>query len=159
MSYPYGKQEVCEWIRENYPDAVILDVGAGDGTWKKLLPEYTMDAIEIYKPAAARLEGYRNVEVKDVATYKYRRKYDLIIFGDVLEHMTVDDVQKALKHAESHCEDMIIAVPWMYEQGEVDGNKWQRHIQDDLTPELFEERYPGFEVLWQNELYAYYHKA
>ena len=157
MSYPYGKKEVSAWIRDNYPEAVILDVGAGEGTWHELLPEYTMDAVEIYKPAADKLTGYRNVYVKDIVTYKYRKHYDLIIFGDVLEHLSVEDAQNVIKYARGHCEDMIIAVPWMYPQDEVDGNKWQKHLQDDLTPEIFAERYPGFEVLWQNDLYAYYH--
>ena len=157
MSYPYGKTEIATWIRQNFPDAVILDVGAGEGTWHELLPEYTMDAVEIYEPAAAALNGYRNVAVKDIITYKYRKHYDLIIFGDVLEHMTVEDAQKVISYAKAHCTDMLVAVPWLYEQDEVDGNKWQKHIQPDLTPEIFDERYPGFDVLWQNEMYAYYH--
>ena len=159
MSYPYGKTEVATWIRQSFPDAVILDVGAGEGTWHELLPEYVMDAVEIWEPVAAALEGYRNVIVKDIISYRYRRDYDLIIFGDVLEHMSVSDAQKVIEYAKGHAKDILIAVPWLYEQGAVDGNRWQRHIQDDLTPELFAERYPGFEVLWSNELYAYYHLA
>ena len=98
MSYPYGKTEVATWIRQSFPDAVILDVGAGEGTWHELLPEYVMDAVEIWEPVAAALEGYRNVIVKDIISYRYRRDYDLIIFGDVLEHMSVSDAQKVIEY-------------------------------------------------------------
>jgi len=158
-SYIYGKQEVCEWVVQNFPPtATILDVGACDGKWRNLLPGYTMDACEIFEPYAMKLRGYRNVFVCDIATLKYGA-YDLIIFGDVIEHMPVDRAQRALKYAERRCKDLIIAVPWEYKQGIVDGNVWQAHIQDDLTPELFAERYPNYEVLVDPGYgYCYYHK-
>lgn len=157
-SYDYGKREVVEWIRQHFlPDAVILDVGACDGKWKRLLPEYTMDAVEIFESYARKLTGYRNVFITDIGAVEYEW-YDLIIFGDVIEHMTAEDAQKVLEYARARCWDMIIAVPYLYKQGEVDGNPWQAHIQDDLTPEIFEERYPGYEPLWKNDRYCYYHK-
>lgn len=156
-SYPQGKKEVCEWIRENYPEGTILDVGACDGIWRKLLPEYIMDAVEIFTPNAERLTGYRAVFNRDIIRFAYVH-YDLIIFGDVIEHMTVKDAQDVLEYAKLHCDDMIIAVPWQYKQGIAYGNQWEIHIQDDLTPEIFAERYPGFDPIWQNDIYAYYHK-
>lgn len=158
-SYPYGKPDVCTWVRENFQrGSVLLDVGACDGKWRELLPEYTMDAVEIFEPYARKLKGYRNVFVMDVAEIEYDW-YDLVIFGDVVEHMTVEQAQTVLEYAKGHCRDMVVAVPWLYEQGEVDGNKWQAHLQSDLTPELFAERYPGFEVLHDTANgYCYYHK-
>ena len=47
-SYDFGKSEVCAWIRAHFPrTSTILDVGAGDGKWRRLLREYeTMDAVE-----------------------------------------------------------------------------------------------------------------
>jgi len=159
-SYEYGKKDVCEWIRQTFPeDSTILDVGACDGKWRRMLPEYTMDAVEIFAPYARTLQGYRNIFVTDIVTLKYDW-YDLIIFGDVIEHMTIERAQKALKYAAKRCKDLIIAVPWEYKQGVVDGNVWQAHIQDDLTPELFAERFPGYEVLCDpGNGYCYYHKA
>lgn len=162
-SYDAGKQEVCNWIYREFPlekcDYTILDVGACDGKWRRLLPEYTMDAVEVFKPYADKLEGYRRVYVEDICESDYWWKwYDLIIFGDVVEHMNVADAQRVLKEARKWCLDMIVAVPYQYKQGPVDGNPWQEHLQDDLTPEVFEERYPGFEPLWKNEKYCYYHK-
>lgn len=50
-SYDYGKQEVCGWIRDNFPeDSTIPDVDAGDGKWRYLLREYPrMDAVEAFR--------------------------------------------------------------------------------------------------------------
>lgn len=159
-SYSIGKTEVAAWIRENFPSGTILDVGACDGYWRQLLPEYTMDAVEIFAPNAEKLTGYRKVICADVCDIEMD-DYDLIIFGDVIEHMTVERAQDVLARAWHHCRDMIVAVPYMYIQDAMYGNQWERHIQDDLTAELFNERYPGFDVLFMfnSHQYCYYHKG
>lgn len=159
-SYNTGKPEVCAWIRENFPPgSVVLDVGACDGLWRMLLPEYTMDAIEVFPPNADRLTGYRKVITADVCDVAMD-SYDLIIFGDVIEHMTVSNARKVLQYAWTRCRDMIVAVPFLYPQDAIYGNPWERHIQDDLTPAIFAERYPGLEVLLNTERnYCYYHKG
>jgi len=160
-SYGYGKREVCGWVLSTFPgDAEILDVGACDGNWRRLLPEFPkMDAVEAFWPNALRLEGYRQVFTADIRKFEYDW-YDLIIFGDVIEHLTVRQAQKVLEYARPRCRDLIIAVPFLYKQGEIYGNPYERHVQDDLTPELFEERYPGFEVLLRAaDDYCYYHKG
>lgn len=161
-SYNIGKAEVAAWIRENFElDARILDVGAGDGKWSIILPEYNnMDACEIFPPNAEKIKGfYREVYCCDIENLQYQKnRYDLIIFGDVIEHMDVEKAQRVLKYARTRCRDMIIAVPWLYQQGELYGNRYEIHIQNDLTPELFEERYPGFETIYEADGYCYYHK-
>lgn len=159
-SYDAGKPEVVAWIRQNFPpESSILDVGACDGRWKGLLPEYfCMDAVEIFTPNAWQIKPlYREVFNIDIRQFKYE-PYDLIIFGDVIEHMPVEDAQAVLRYAAERCRDMIVAVPWQYKQDEMYGNPWEKHIQDDLTPELFSERYPGFEELVSLPGYCYYHK-
>lgn len=160
-SYEYGKAEVCSWIRERFPvDAEILDVGAGSGTWRALLPEYEkMDAVEVFRPNVEKLKGYRLKFFADIRGFCYDR-YDLIIFGDVLEHLTVEAAQTALAYAAPRCRDMIVAVPFLYPQEPVGGNPYERHVQDDLTAELFAKRYPSLEVLFDTgKQYCYYHKT
>ena len=158
-SYYFGKDIVCAWIRKNFSAGTeILDVGACDGIWRQLLPEYTMDAVEIHGPNADRLHGYRKVFRRDVDGLDYEH-YDLIIFGDVIEHMDVPTAQKVLKYASERCKDMIVAVPFEYPQGELYGNPWERHLQADLTPKIFAERYPDLEVLHDTGArYCFYHK-
>ena len=155
-----GKDWVVDWIRKTFPtDSTILDVGACDGKWRKLLPEYTMDAVEIYEPNAESIRGlYRNVFCADVAVLQYEN-YDLIIFGDVIEHMAVETAQRVLNYADTHCKDMIVAVPYLFPQGPIYGNPWEIHVQDDLTAERFAERYPQLAVLYDTKQnYCFYHK-
>ncbi|MBR2697509.1 MAG: hypothetical protein IKE76_02880 [Clostridia bacterium] len=160
-SYHYGKQDVCRWVRENFPDSsTVLDVGACDGNWRRLLPEYrAMDAVEVFGMNLPRLQGYRRVYHTDICDFRYEW-YDLIIFGDIIEHLTVEQAQAVLAYAKPRCRDLIIAVPFLYRQGAIYGNPWEVHKQDDLTPELFEERFPGFAVLCDpGHDYRYYHKG
>lgn len=159
-SYDVGKDAVVEWIRKNFnTDSRILDVGACDGKWKKLLPEYRMDAVEIWEPYCKNLTEYENVYNYNIVGMIYEY-YDLIIFGDVIEHMTVEEAQQVIKYAYPRCKDMIVAVPFLYPQEAVDGNPWQAHKQPELTADLFAERYPSLEVLnYAEEYYCYYHKG
>lgn len=158
-SYDIGKVEVCAWIRENFPpDAEILDVGACDGKWRHLLPEYkNMDAVEAWLPNAKQIVHlYREVYCCDIVNWQPKR-YDLIIFGDVIEHLNVEEAQKVIQSM--ICTDMIIAVPFLYPQGALYGNPFEVHRQPDLTAEIFAKRYPGFEVLVDTgQNYCFYHK-
>ena len=160
-SYWYGKEDVCNWIRMRFPaNATVLDVGACDGLWRRILPEYTnMDAVEAFLPNMSRLTGYRALYNADIRTFQYEW-YDLIIFGDVIEHLTVSEAQDVLAYAKPRCKDMIIAVPWLYVQGAIYDNPFEVHVQDDLTADLFAERYPGYEILCDpGHGYCYYHKG
>ena len=161
-SHEFGKTQVCGWIRKNFTRGCsILDVGACDANWRIRLRDYeNMDAVEIFEYNYAYCRPYyRNAWNIDINDFEYGY-YDLIIFGDVIEHMTVEDAQKVLKYAWTRCKDMIVAVPFLYVQDEMYGNKYEKHIQDDLTPELFNERYPGFEKLYDTGMnYCYYHKG
>ena len=160
-SYDLGKVEVSDWVKNHFwKGATCLDVGACDGKWYNLLGGYlAMDAVEIFAPNIEwhqLRQKYRmvfNADIYDL-TYDY---YDLIIFGDVLEHMSIDKAQAVLKYAKHHCIDLIIGVPWLYPQDELYGNPYEKHLQADLTEELFNERYPGHEKLFSFKNYAYFH--
>lgn len=162
-SYNEGKDIVVQWIRKNFPaGSSCLDVGACDGKWSVLLGQHLIiDAVEIYEPniITHRLhDKYRAVICGDIADYSYDW-YDLIIFGDVIEHMSVEKAQRVLQYAEQHCHDMIVSVPFLYKQTAIYGNRWEEHIQDDLTEELFFERYGKWEKLVQPKKdYCYFHK-
>lgn len=159
-SSDFGKDYIVNWIRTRFPtDAEILDVGACDGKWRNLLHDYpNMDAIEIFPPNAEYIRPmYREVINADVYDVQYR-DYDLIIFGDVIEHMTVERAQAVLEYAKGSCKDMIVGVPYEYKQGKLYGNPWEEHIQDDLTDTEFVNRYRGFKPIITTWNYGYYHK-
>ena len=159
-SYVQGKDRVAEYLKNRFPKgSTCLDVGACDGVWLSWLGDhFTMDAVEVWEKNAERLSGYKSVFHADVRGFKYVW-YDCIIFGDVIEHMETEEAQEVLRYANDRCEDMIIAVPYLYEQFELDGNPYERHLQPELTRELFLQRYPGYEELVAFENYAYWHKG
>ena len=162
-SYDCGKEEVVAWIKNNFPKgSTCLDVGACDAKWFNLLGDYlVMDAVEIYEPNIMnnRLrEIYRDVICGDIADCVYNW-YDLIIFGDVIEHMPVEKAQDVLEYAKYRCNNMIVAVPFMLDQDDLYGNPHEVHIQNDLTPIIFDQRYPGFKMISRPQAnYAYYVK-
>ena len=158
-----GKDQIKQWVMATIPSGSnCLDVGACDGVWWNLLHEHLrMDAIEVWVPNIEThhlLDKYGAVFGVDVRDFRFSFWYDLIIFGDIIEHMSVEDAQKVIERAYGRCEDMIIAVPFRWTQVEIYGYPYERHIQDDLTHEIFMERYPGFEPLVLYDNYGYYHK-
>ena len=160
-SQSLGKAIVCDWIRENVAKgSTCLDVGACDGVWWNALNEHlNMDAVEVFERniEVHRLrEKYTNVIAADVRGLQYG-DYDIIIFGDVLEHMTVEEAQACLKYAEAHSKIIIVALPFMWRQGEIYGNPYERHVQDDLTEANVKERYPELTPIVKFVQYAYYY--
>ena len=165
MAYSYGyfKEDIAEYLKKNFKkSAKVLDVGAGSGTYYNLLGDYftNIDAVEIFEPNIENYklkDKYREVFSKNIVGFKYDF-YDIIIFGDIIEHLEVEEAQKVLEYAKDRCEEMIVAVPYQYEQGEVNGNVYEIHKQADLTPVLMQERYPFLELLYGNSSYGYYIK-
>lgn len=157
-----GKIESVEWIKNHFQKGeTCLDVGACDGKWGKLLNDYlTMDTIEIFAPNILKhnlADVYKNVYCADIRDFKYEH-YDLVIFGDVLEHMSVEDAQKVIEYARPRCRDFLIAVPYQWVNRSHYGNPYEVHVQDDLTPKNVLERYPNIQPLFIYERYGYYIK-
>lgn len=158
-----GKKEIVNWIHEHFKQGeTCLDVGACDGKWSDLLRGYLkMDAAEIYGPNIINnnlVSKYDYIWSGDIKDYKYDQ-YDLIIFGDVIEHMDIAKAKKVLRYAKGRCKDYIVGVPYLYRQDAIYGNPYEVHIQWDLTEQLFITRYPGHELIWTNGRYGYWHKT
>lgn len=161
-SYKAGKDEAIAWIRDNFAEgSTALDVGCCDGKWSDLLEGYlNLDGIEAFEPNITKHNlkaKYRRIINQDITNFKYEW-YDLIIFGDVIEHMTVEQAQKVLEYARPRCKNMIVAVPFLHIQGMKYNNPYEVHKQPDLTNTIFQERYKGFKPIFINTKYAYYIK-
>lgn len=163
-SYSFYKEEVRDYLKSKFKgNAKVLDVGAGCGTyWNLLHNDFKLiDAVEVYKPninkynLKSKYHRVYNINIKD---FQYGN-YDIIIFGDIIEHLNINDAQNVLKYALNRCKEIIVAVPYELEQDEVDGNIHEIHKQDDLTPEIMKERYPYLKLLYKNDLYGYYVKG
>lgn len=163
-SYKYFKEDIKDYLKQNFDEnATILDVGAGEGTYYKLLNYWfiNMDAVEVFKPNIVSYElekKYKNVYNCDIRDFEYDF-YDIIIFGDIIEHLDIKEAQEVLKYAYTRCKEMIVAVPYELEQGIAEDNIYEIHKQPDLTKENMLERYPMLKLLYANDEYGYYVKG
>jgi len=147
---------LMDWITEKYPDREthILDVGAGHGKYGRLLSGRlykSIDGVEIWPAHAEMLRkssSYSKIYEEDVRTLEFKGYYDVILMGDILEHMTVEDGQKLLSKLQKICKEIIVIVPYEYPQHELYGNKFEIHLQPDLTLTNVPERYPQLYVLF-----------
>ena len=162
-SYSYYKNIIKNYLIEQFDrDATILDVGPGCGTYYNLLHDYfnTFDGVEAFAPNIDKYNlrsKYRNVYNKDIKDFEFNY-YDIIIIGDVLEHLSIKDAQKVITYCEKRCKQLIVAVPYMMPQDAVEGNIYEIHKQSDLTMENMKERYPSLKLLIHNSDYGYYVK-
>jgi autotransporter strand-loop-strand O-heptosyltransferase len=161
-SYSYFKSDVQQWFIDNIPTHVrILDVGPGQGTYSELLRNlgYRMDAVEVWAPYVDQFElrsKYDSVYVADILSFDVK-PYDFIIMGDVLEHIPVQEAQELLTKFDLMEKRFLVAVPYMMPQdGAEYGNEYETHHQEDLTPDIMLERYPGLVKLYDNQWYGYY---
>jgi hypothetical protein len=138
----------------------ILDVGPGAGTYAKLiygdlvphgalghaaewagpvLPRPVLDAVEIHEPYVQRFrldQLYHRVFVEDARSFlalmatKQANEWDLIILGDVLEHMPVDDAVELWDNARKVARRaVLLSIPMgEYPQGECEGNPHEAHV-------------------------------
>lgn len=159
---PSYRSLVLEYIRENtHPNGFVLDVGPGVGTYAKLLHEYqNIDAVEIWEPYIEKYGLrviYRNVYIANIVEFDFEW-YDLVIMGDVLEHLSVEEAEHVLRKIVPRCGELLVGVPYECPQtGLV--NQYEKHQQPDLTPDIFEQRYGSYLKLFaRNEGYGYYIK-
>lgn len=133
--------------------AEILDVGPCWGKYRILLPGYTMDACEAWEPYVVQEDlrsMYRQVFVADICDFAWSeqwRSYELVIMGDVLEHIEAQRAARLVTRLLDTCGEVFAVVPYLYEQGPEHGNHYQCHLQSDLTPEVMERRYPGLRLV------------
>lgn len=155
-SYRAGKKEAKTWISYQItgPDYVVLDLGCGLGAYGKLIDlpciKYGVDAVDYFEKGEWD-QHYKAVFLKDILepdsylSLLPGGRANLIILGDVLEHFEVRQAQLLLQYLMYHCDAILVAVPYLYPQRS--RNKYEVHRQPDLTPEIFQERYPGFTLL------------
>ncbi len=155
--------EIREFVLQNCPakDTPILDVGAGSGKFRKLLFDYTtIDAVEIHGPYIKEYnlkDMYNEVWHRNIMGMLQRLDdYPLMILGDVLEHLVVFDAQILLR---AFTGTVIVCIPYEYPQEAVNDNLYETHIQDDLTHEIFMDRYEGFKLLVHDDKYGVYVKG
>lgn len=149
-----GKDVAAAWITGLAP-ATVWDIGAGEGTYRRLVPGVGRHwtAVEAWGPyvtAYALDQLYDRVIVADIRYLDPRllRDVDLVICGDVLEHMDAAAATTLIRQVTDAARHLLISVPVLHlEQGAVNGNPFERHVQhydaaamhDLLAPGLIAE--------------------
>jgi SAM-dependent methyltransferase len=161
-----GKPETAQWFKENESSITrVLDIGAGSGTYIKLIKEefkICLDshwiAIEAWKPYIEKfkLESlYNKVINQDVRTLDWDSlgEFSVTIAGDVLEHMTKEEAVELVSKILKKSKTLIISIPVVYmPQDELEGNPFEVHVKPDWSHE---------EVLltWGDKIKKFYRKS
>lgn len=141
-----------DFIDSWYSCLSVVDVWAGSWQKWRLLREHTdmMYAIEVWKPYIEQYnlyDLYNSVLEENVMDIYKKVKGKVWIFWDILEHLSIKDAQEIIEYLKKNWYIIYVQVPYMYPQDEAFGNKYEIHLQPDLTEENFNERYPWFKLL------------
>ena len=150
-----GKQKLFEYIVTTIPvESKIIDIGAGSGWYYDYLIEHNylnMDAIEAFEPYIEKFKlrnKYDNVYLINALDFDYSKgKYDVVILGDILEHLSEEKARVLLDKIFPYVKIIIVSVPYNCVQGIEYGNILETHLQPDLTKEKFEKLYPEFRCI------------
>jgi SAM-dependent methyltransferase len=160
-SYSLYKSEFKEHLKLNFNnDIKILDVGCGSGGYFELLHDYykNIDGIEIYPKYVEMFNldtKYKKLIIGDILEQDLIH-WDYFIMGDIIEHLTKYEALNLISKIHNSGKFMMVAVPYLFEQGEEYGNIHEIHKQPDLTKEIFLERYPCMKFLFGDNNYGYF---
>jgi len=151
MSYSLrsGKEQTLAWFVENQKQIqTIVDIGPGSGTYINLIKEQAgccVDArwigVEIWAPYIEQFrlrERYNDIINADVRTVDWTQlKPDVVIAGDVLEHMTKPDAVKLVDQILAVAKTLIVSIPirHMPQDEHAYENPHEAHIKDDWSHE------------------------
>lgn len=140
---PFSDPENKPWTAQKIVDLspkTVLDVGAGQGVYLDIIrrdlgSSVVVDAVEAWKPYIDQfnlLERYNEVFIGDIRDYHFNKKYDLVIFGDILEHMSELDALHIWEKTSTIAKNAIISIPIVhYHQGAEFGNPYEVHVEED----------------------------
>jgi len=143
---------ISQLLMEHYCPDGIVDVGAGQGTYRDLMrytnvQDYTTwTAVEVWEPYIeeydlnSKYDLVINADIRDVQFQPRDRSFDkLIIFGDVLEHLPEDDARQLILRAKNHFRWILVSLPIVHApQGEVNGNPYEAHLKHWTFDEMHE---------------------
>jgi cyclopropane fatty-acyl-phospholipid synthase-like methyltransferase len=148
---------IARLIRDNAPQT-ILDVGAGAGKYghltRAIYLDSKIDAVEVWEPYIKKYKLkslYDKVYQSDIREFN-NLNYDLIILGDVIEHMSKEDAVSLMERVASQAQMAIISIPVCHcPQGHVHDNPYEEHVKDDWSHEEIMET---FSNIFQYELFS-----
>lgn len=150
-SYTEGKSETAGWLEEIAPKTAT-DVGPGCGTYAFLLnnrypnvvykgPTPKLTCIEAYYPYVTEYNlpyWYQNIIIADVRYVDWDKvpDSDVVIFGDILEHLTELEAVLVMSDVREVTKNVIISLPIIkFPQGAIGGNPFEIHKEEEWTHE------------------------
>jgi hypothetical protein len=142
FSDPANKPWTQEKIFELNP-TTVLDVGAGQGVYLDLIRQglgasVIVNAVEVWQPyidqfnLENRYDKLFAMDVRDLTNFKY----DLVILGDVLEHMSEESAVELWDKISQQAKYAIISIPIIhYHQDAINGNPYEIHVEEDWNSE------------------------
>jgi len=131
----------------------IIDVGPGNGVYARLFrslaPGADWCAVEAWGPYVETYglrDLYDQVVVADVRYLDFGKlgPADLILFGDVLEHMTAADATAVMEAAGRQVRFLAMSIPvGHWPQEEIFGNPFEVHVEDHLSHADIQAMIPG----------------
>lgn len=151
---PVSDGDGKDWALDRYRDlrpGTVIDIGPGVGTYASLMrPHHRAHwtAVEAWGPY---VDQYRLADLYDrviVADARYLDRgwlaRDLVIAGDVLEHMPAGDALTFIRTVQACAGALLVSVPLVHlEQGAVNGNGFERHLHHWMFPEMSDALGPG----------------
>lgn len=164
-SDPENKQWALDHIRRLDP-AVVVDIGSGWGTYSDLARAHTTaqwKAIEVWAPYITQFglpDKYDHVVVSDVRHVDLRsvaHAPDLVIVGDVLEHMEAAEAKIVITRLQAWTGHLLVALPIIhYEQGTVGGNWFEAHHYHWRFDEMADALGPGLVDSVEGDVLGYF---
>ncbi len=148
-SIPYE----IEFIRKNRPQlSSVLDVGIGFGKGAFLIREYfdvkenklyqpkdwkvKITGVEVYQAYLSELQRmlYNEILIGDIFKILPKLgKYDLAIFGDIIEHFSKEQGLSLLHNMFEHVEDIVVITPNGFMTHPATGNNTQEEHKSGWT--------------------------
>jgi hypothetical protein len=141
---PWAQQKIIE-----LSPTTVLDVGAGQGTYLNLIRDglgsgVIVNAVEVWQPyidqfdLVNRYDKLFAMDVREMTNFKY----DLVILGDILEHMSESQAIDLWSRISKEARYAIISIPIVhYHQDAINGNPYEIHVEEDWTVEKVLEKF------------------
>jgi cyclopropane fatty-acyl-phospholipid synthase-like methyltransferase len=139
---PYSDDANKPWATEKIKEVnphTVLDVGAGAGAYLDIIRQnidhqVTAVAVEVWEPyilefnLTERYDKVLNEDVRGMEDFNY----DLVIFGDVLEHMSEEDAINLWDKVSKQAKFALISIPIIHlPQDAYAGNPYEVHVEED----------------------------
>jgi predicted TPR repeat methyltransferase len=128
-----GTSIIVNHILQN-PIRTILDVGCGEGKWGKLLKNKvsTIDGVEAWAPYIQKYnlhQYYNNLFNLDIRFFEFNHNYDIVILGDVLEHLQRNEAIEVLNKLKLNTNTIYLTLPITIciQDGNIIGNPYETH--------------------------------